>query len=554
MLYGARAAGRRGKQTETGARVRGVRYDQKVLALVEVRGRERDWEQAEREFEQRGWPLVDSSVRGEGISAGVLRPDPGARLFVVEVRLFGARNRRTERAAAWRVERLAKAARLEMHVRRCELVERDRELLTEWLVHTVAHRPARTPAPRPLTVAGRLHRRLTLARARYTERRGHHDTGMLVTGTASEARRLSRMTLPGGGAPAGTGTDVRALHGKERAHIVTRREEDRQRWMYRLFGWLAAMSFCAVVARQQSGGRVWLWAVVATACFAVAVRVGSRMFLSGGRALSVFVTCAVAGMLLALALGPGTSGDGWTSSQMLMLAAVLTTVAGVWLLVRQWTWGEWLAWAAPMAFTVLASFVVASGSVLHAIYATELDLSPGDLDVPGIWQALSALKVLSFLSVALVVPALWGIAKHLHVTYLRPGEQLNAPLYVLAQILVVTQVLLLALSSADTAVKEVRAAAGDRTAPPSYFGVEPAWTCVEPTVPKAELNVQDGELDPARPLLSFGVADGEVALWHQDTEAAFKVPASQVRLLPAKDAKAPCAFPAEKWEAGAGVG
>lgn len=542
--------------------MRGVRYDQKVLALVEVRGRERDWEQAEREFEQRGWPLVDRSVRGEGISAGVLRPDPGSRLFVVEVRLFGARNRRTERAAAWRVERLAKAARLDMHVRRCELVERDREQLTEWLVHTVAHRPARAPAPgpapapapRPLTVAGRLRRQLTLARARYTERRGHHDTGMLVTGTASEARRLSRITLPGGGAPPGTtsrDTDVRALHGKERAHIVTRREDERQRWMYRLFGWLAAMAFCAVVARQQSGARLWLWAVVATACFAVAVRVGSRMFLSGGRALSVFATCAAGGMLLVLALGPGTSGDGWAPSQLLILAAALTTVTGVWLLVRQWTWGEWLAWAAPMAFTVLASFVVASGSVLHAIYATELDLSPGDLDVPGIWQALSALKVLSFLSVALVVPALWGIAKHLHVTYLRPGEQLNAPLYVLAQILVVTQVLLLALSSAGTAVNEVKAAAGDRTPPPAYFGVEPAWTCVEPTVPKAELNVQDGELDPARPLLSFGVTDGEVALWHQDTEAAFKVPASQVRLLPAKDAKAPCAFPAEKWQAGA---
>ncbi|MET9551757.1 NnrS multi-domain protein [Streptomyces sp. NPDC006645] len=525
-----------------------------MLALVEVRGRERDWEQAEREFEQRGWPLVDRSVRGEGISAGVLRPDPGSRLFVVEVRLFGARNRRTERAAAWRVERLAKAARLEMHVRRCELVERDRELLTEWLVHTVAHRPARAPAagpaPRPLTVTGRLRRQLALARARYTERRGHHDTGTLVTGTASEARRLSRMTLPGGGAPAGTGTDVRALHGKERAHIVARREEDRRRWMYRLFGWLAAMAFGAVVARQQSGVRLWLWAAVVAGCIAMALRVGSRMFLSGGRALSVLVTCVASGMLLTLALGPGPSGDGWPPSQMLTLAAVLTTVTGIWLLVRQWTWGEWLAWAAPMAFTVLASFVVASGSVLHAIYATELGLSPGDLDIPGIWQAVSALKLLSFLSVALVVPALWGIAKHLHVTYLRPGEELNAPLYVVAQILVVAQVLLLALDSAGTAVKDVRSAAEGRTPPPSYFGVDPEWICVEPTVPRAELNVQGGELAPARPLLSFGVTDGEVSLWHEHTETAFKIPAAQVRLLPAEDAGAPCAFPAEKWQAG----
>ncbi|MFD3487439.1 NnrS multi-domain protein [Streptomyces sp. NPDC058665] len=528
-----------------------MRYDQRVLALVEVRGRQRDWDQAEREFEQRGWPLVDSSVRGEGISAGVLRPVPGSRLYVVEVRLFGARNRRTERAAAWRVERLAKAARLEMHVRRCELVERDREELTEWLVHTVTHRPAPAPAPRPLTVPGRLRRRLTLARARYRERRGRYDTGMLVTGTASEARRLSRMTLPGGGAPAGTGSDVRALHGKERAHIVPRREEDRQRWTYRLFAWLAAMAFCAVVARQQSGFRTWLWVVFAAVCFVVALRVGSLMFQSGGRALGVFATFLASGFLLVLALAPiGPGGEGWTPLQMLAFAAVLVTITGIWLLVRQWTWGEWLAWAAPVTLTLVASFTVASGSVLHAIYATELGLKRGDLDVPGIWQTASALKLLSFLSVALVVPALWGMAKHVHATFLRPGEQLNAPLYVAAQLLVAAQVSLLALESAGAAVDEVKSAAAQRTRPPSYFGVEPAWTCVEPTVPKAELNVQDGELDPARPLLSFGVTGGEAALWNEGTEAAFKVPASQVRLLPAEHAGATCAFPAAAWKAG----
>ncbi|MFD3521178.1 NnrS multi-domain protein [Streptomyces sp. NPDC058653] len=531
--------------------MQGARYDQRVLALVEVRGQQRDWDQAEREFESRGWPLVDSSVRGEGMSAGVLRPDPGSRLYVVEVRLFGARNRRTGRAAAWRVERLAKAARLEMHVRRCEPVERDREVLTEWLVHTVAHRPAPGPAPRALTVPGRLRHRFALARARYGERRGHFDTGMLVTGTASEARRVSRMTLPGGGASAGTGSDVRALYGKERAHIVTRRDQDRQRWINRLFAWLAGMTFFALAARQQSGSRAWLWGAFAAGCFLVALRVGSRMFLSGGRGLSVLATCLVSGFLLALALGPGPpEGGGWTPFQALMLAAVLTTIGGIWLLVRQWTWGEWLAWAAPVALTLVASFVVASGSVLHAIYATELGLVPGDLDVPGIWQAISALRLLSFVSVALVVPALWGIAKHTHVSYLRPGEQLNTPLYVLLQIVVATLVGALALDSAGGAAAEVRSAAAHRTRPPSYFGVEPAWTCVEPTVPKAELNVQEGELDPARPLLSFGVTDGEAALWNEDTGAAFKVPASQVRLLPAKDGRATCPFPARAWKAG----
>ncbi|MGR4882393.1 hypothetical protein ACIPUC_23745 [Streptomyces sp. LARHCF249] len=81
----------------------GKRYDQRVLVLVEVRGEQRDWDEAERAFEQQGWPVVTSFARGEGASRGVLRADASAQLYSVEVRFLGARNRRTEQAAAWRV-------------------------------------------------------------------------------------------------------------------------------------------------------------------------------------------------------------------------------------------------------------------------------------------------------------------------------------------------------------------------------------------------------------------------------------------------------------------
>ncbi|MFC8664135.1 NnrS multi-domain protein [Streptomyces sp. NPDC057199] len=517
-----------------------MRYDQRALALVEVRGGQRFWEKAETEFGQRGWPVVTSFPRGDDISAGVLTRDPVSRLYCVEVHLFGARNSRTEQAAAWRIQRLAKTARLEMYVRSCELLDSDREQLTEWRVHTIAHRLPPHLRQRPLDLPGRLRRTWSVVRTRLAERRGRHDTGTFVSGTASEARRLARMGLPTGARPR-TDVDVRALQGREHSSIVPRRDEDGRRQQYRLMAWLLAMTFCAVVAHHQSGHRVWVWATFAVACFVGAVRSGTRVFLSGGRGLSVFIVCAATSILLAGALGWFSSdADAWTPVQLAVVTAVAVTAIGVWLLIRQWTWDEWLAWAAPLAFTALSSFVVASGSVLHALYAEALGLDPEDLDVPGIWQVTATGKLLSFLSLALFVPAAWGIAKHMHATILRPGEYLNVPLYLLAQATVIGLVAVLAVDSANDATTAVKAAAEERKKAPPYFGVEPEWTCVEPTVARKQLNVRGGELYPERPYLSFGVSGGDVLLWDTDAARPFKVPARQLRLLPAKDPRMVC--------------
>ncbi|MGC5341460.1 hypothetical protein [Streptomyces sp. DT171] len=89
-----------------------IRYDQRVLVLIEIRGEQRDWDEAERVFDQRGWLVVTAFARGEGESRGVLSEADPARLHSVEVRFFGARNRRTERAAAWRVGRVEWPARV----------------------------------------------------------------------------------------------------------------------------------------------------------------------------------------------------------------------------------------------------------------------------------------------------------------------------------------------------------------------------------------------------------------------------------------------------------
>ncbi|SFX94638.1 NnrS multi-domain protein [Streptomyces atratus] len=524
----------------------GKRYDQRVLVLVEVRGEQRDWDEAERVFDQRGWPVVTGFTRGEGASRGVLREAPSARLYSVEVRFFGARNRRTERAAAWRVEQLARAAGLEMYARRCELVDRDREQLTGWWAHTVDHRPPRAPAPRPLTWMARLSRAAAVSRARISERCGYRDTGMVVTGTASEARRLSRMNLPGGSAP-GAAVDVRPFYGRERSHIVPRREEDGRQRTFRVVVWLLAMAFCAAVARQHSGVRAWAWAGIAVLCFVGGARLAYGLFAVGGRVGSLLVCGVMAVYLLAVSLGAGTGdGRGWTPVEMLSVFAVTATVGGIWLLVRQWTWGEWLAWAAPLVFTAAVSLVVASGSVLHALYADSLGVTPDDLGVPGIWQAASAVKLLSLLSYALFVPALWGIAKHVHAPFVSPVERLGVPLYVLTQVTVVLVCGLGALESAREAVEDFRTAAARKTVPPSYFGVEPEWMCVEPTVPAAKLGSRGGVLKPERPYLSFGEAGGTVSLWDEPAGTAMQMPAEQVRLVPAADGRVRCTFSYER--------
>ncbi|SCF88971.1 NnrS multi-domain protein [Streptomyces sp. Ncost-T10-10d] len=520
----------------------GKRYDQRVLVLVEVRGEQRDWDEAERVFDQRGWPVVTAFARGEGASRGVLRESASARLYSVEVRFFGARNRRTEQAAAWRVEQLARAADLEMYARRCELVDRDREQLTGWRVHTVDHRPPRAPASRPLTWMARLRRAATVSRARISERCGYRDTGMVVTGTASEARRLSRMNLPGGSAP-GAAVDVRPFYGRERSHIVPRREEDGWQRMFRVVAWLFAMVFCATIARQHSGVRAWVWAGIAVLCFVGGARLAYGLFAVGGRAGGLLMCGVVAVYLRAVSFGAGTgNGRGWTPVEMLSVFAVMATVGGIWLLVRQWTWGEWLACAAPLVFTVAVSFVVASGSVLHALYADSLGVAPDDLGVPGIGQAASAVKLLSLLSYALFVPALWGIAKHAHAPFVSPVARLGVPLYVLTQVMVVSVCGLGALDSAREAVEDFRTAAVRKTAPPSYFGVEPEWVCAEPTVPAAKLGSRGGVLKPERPYLSFGEAGGTVSLWDESAGTALQMPAEQVRLVPAADGRVRCTF------------
>lgn len=531
----------------SGGELQRARYDQRVLTLVEVRGAERDHDEAQEWFGQRGWPVLGRWPCGEGPTAGVLRARSDSVVFLVEVRFFGARNKRTGQAAAWRVDGLARTARLQMYVRRTELVDPDREHLPHWRVVTTGHRPAPPPAPRPRAAAVRF--RLLAHRARLMEALGRHDTGEFASGTPSEARRLARTALEPG-APPPTGVDARPTDRRGRGGRPLDREEQVERGVLRLAPWLGLLSFATVVARAARGGAVAFWVLVAAASLLAALRAADRV--SPHRKAEGRAACLVAAALLVTLLHTdylsGTS-VALTPLQALVTCVTLFTVAGCYLLVRQWTWGDWLTWGAPLAGSLVVSGVVASGSVLHAFYADALDLNPQDLDVPGLWQAASAVKLLSFLALVLLAPAAWGTLKHLHC--IRPRDGSNVALYALLLVAIVVSVGGLAAQSAASAAEATKAAARDRRTPPPYFGVKPKWTCVRPVVPADRLPSDGGALasPAARPYLLISVAGGNAVLWDADATpdpGAFKLPANRLQLLPAPSPNTDCRTAAAK--------
>ncbi|WP_413801408.1 hypothetical protein [Streptomyces iranensis] len=511
--------------------MRRIAYDQRVSTLIEVRGGEREWAEAERCFEEHGWPVAGHHPRGEGPLRGVLDPDPASRVYEVEVRLFGAA-RGCDRGAAQRVRKAVRAARLEAYVLRAEPLVRDREMLPEWRAYSTRHRHS---GPH-----GRWWRRA----ARYVVRAGRYDTGVRVTGTPRQALRLARTNATASATAGDTDSPsrvaVRPLDGRWRGNVRFWPEEEGERRLLRVFAGIIPATAAAVFASGHTGFAWWFWGVVAVVAGCAGVWAGTGLYREGrtaGVLVALVALCVFLSMGLGLLSGDGT---GWTRTQILVTGVIVAVLGGLRLLVRQWTWGEWVAWAVPLAATLAASSFLAAGSLLHTLYADALSFSPDDLDVPAVWQTIAAVKLLTLLSLVMVVPAWWGYARHRHHFYAAPGEGFNIAMYVLLMLALLGGSALLALNSAEVAADKTKAAAIRGEDPPSYFGVEPEWTCVEPAVPVGRLSGEGPRLVPKRPYLSFGIAQGTAVLWDRVAKKPVKLRASQVRLVPAKSAMAVC--------------
>ncbi|AXI78463.1 hypothetical protein [Peterkaempfera bronchialis] len=503
------------------------RYDQRVLVLVEVRGGPHDWEEAERRFDTHRWLIRSHHACGTGPTRGVLDPDPASRVYEVEVRLFGAA-RNCDRGASHRVHKAMRKARLEAYVRRADPILRDREFPTHWRVFSTTHRT--------LWPASRWRRLLDS----YAVRLGRYDTGVKVIGSPTQALRLARIDATAGyvrTAPVA----VRPLDGRWRDAAHSWPEEEGERRLFWAVLWALVTAASLVFASGRHGFAWWFWSVVVLLSLSATLWSGTRLHRNNrlkGAGIAAVATVSFAA--LAIGLPHDVGGQGWTRMQVLVSAALVAVLGGLRLLVRQWNWGEWVAWAVPLVVTLVVSSLLSAGSVLHALYADGFDLSPDDLDVPAIWQLAAALKLLMLLSIVMAVPAWWGYARHRHHSYAAPGDGFNVLLYVFLLILLLGGAAVLALHSAQTAVDRTTAAAKRGDTPSPYFGVQPQWTCVEPVVPLAKLSGEGPHLQPARPYLSFGVADDMAVLWDRAAEVPLKLRADQVRLVPAKSARVIC--------------
>lgn len=524
--------------------MRGVRYDQRVAALVEVRGGDRDWAEAEGRFAARDWPVRGHHPTGTGPTAGVLPPDPRSRVYELEVRLPGAA-RGCERGASYRVAKLLRAAGLEGYVRRSERIVRDGETVTNWRVQSTAHR-----IPPPATRRGRRVQRWLELMRRY-------DTGARVAGGPAQALRLARTTIGGGYDPAARLT-ARPRDRRWRELSRNWPEEEAEHRLVAVLG--AALVFVLALSCAQGGGlltRVW-WYAVASCALAATLWCGTRLYrpaapAPAGAGLRARITDRVRGAgfaaLTAALMGvPAVRATLQEGAQFRRQAAgllvVLVVGAGLWLLVRQWTWGEWAAWAIPLAITLVTSSFLGAGSVLHALYADGFGLSSDDLQVPAIWRLAATVKLVVLFSAVLMVPAAWGYARHFHYGRATPGDGFNGLVYLLLLFLLLLGGTSLALGSATTAVDRTKSAARARsdTLPP-YFGVQPAWTCVRPVVPHAELAGQGPPLDTGLPYVLFSAGSDTAVLWDPASATPLRLPAAQVRLTPAKSASARCPAP-----------
>lgn len=482
--------------------MRRARYDQRVQALIEVRGGERDWQEAERVFEEHGWPVIGHEPDAD---------DPATRrMYSVEVRLYGAASRAAV-GAAWRVEQAAKAARVEMYTRRAKLMARDLRSYPAWWVFSTAGRQL------PMRRGGRL-----------GVTAGLRDTGVLVVGLPRAALRMAR-------SDGRTDVAVRPTSGPWRERSVWGRTKALPILLF-----MACVTLLALVTwmGSQYPEHKRGWDIAFLVVLGVCMWPASAFYRYGNPSHRSAAAITTAGGFLLLGLTLLKQDDGFVWANILTVPLAMVAIYGLWLLVRQWTWGEWVTWAVPLVVSVAVTSVVGAGSVLHALYAKALGMSADDLDVPGYWQAASALKLLTYLSLMLLAPAVWGIAKHFHCV--RSGEQFNGVLYVVLLGVILLGVGKLAWSSASSAAEATAAAAAKGEQPPSYFGVEPEWTCVELAVPPAELPGEGGRIHPYRPYLAFGVAGGDAVLWDARTGKPLKVPAGKVRLVPAKSAGERC--------------
>ncbi|WP_327352919.1 hypothetical protein [Streptomyces sp. NBC_01304] len=266
--------------------------------------------------------------------------------------------------------------------------------------------------------------------------------------------------------------DVRPKDGRGRTELLDR-EDALNSSLVKLVCRLLATAFATGLALETTGFRPYFWGTAAALTLTGALRVAGRMNRGRNKAATRAATILLAfALLLATGGSPLADDSGPSQTQALFTVVLAVAVTGLCLLVRQWSWSGWVVWGGSIVVGLVVAPLAASGLVLHQLYADELGLAPGDVDVPGLWQPASATRLLLAMALIFVIP--WALRS--------PAETAEA-----------------AEQAAQTGMQ-----------PPPYFGIEPTWACIVPTVPLDELSTQGGTIDPRRPT-PIGAAPGDCA-------------------------------------------
>lgn len=472
-------------------------FDQRAVALVELRGTQTEFEMFEGALADRGWPVL--AKRGGAASAV---SDRSVR-YTVEARFPGSRINAV-RGARERIEVISDELGLDLNVEVVDLVVRDPVDRPHWFAY---ERPR--VHPDPASLSGR-QRRAQRWRVWAAETLGRRDTGRQISAVSAGAARLLAVsplpgtrTQPDGLAvrrPLGADTEVRGTLGMSR---------ESAKLMPRLFLFGACELFLGTqLATARAAGFGW-WICVLLACGAVwAATVALRR--AAPEMTRVFnLLCALVLGGVAVALGTMTvrtePAAGYGARVAALTLGIVVVLNGVRLLVRQWSWQRTAPWLLPALLPIVLGFLSPLGLGLHPFYLDAFGLELEDVEIPEVYQLLASLKLALCMSLWLVALAFLGYMKHLHL-YVKDRWMANTLLLVLSTVLLVSGVGTLGvLAAAEAGTRAVADAKRGRT-PTAYFGIAPEWVCAHPIGKPETIPVDGGEFVPTRPYLKVGDA------------------------------------------------
>ncbi|MGW5442811.1 hypothetical protein [Streptomyces asiaticus] len=481
-------------------------FDQRIAALVRLKGTDVDCKLFEAACEQRGWVLLDcpthpASYRSDNVSYRVEVRIPGARVGAVH-------------AACVRVEDLGDQLVLDLHVEAAEAVARDPVPDQSWVAY----------APRQSASGGS---RLSAWRdnwERRAVRKGWRDTGRTVQAT-DEADALRKVRVPLPGTPdAPAGVRVRKSGGGE---FLAGRRAQRRSVLWLVHVYIANVIFLSLVRDYPVAWGAEVGVLIASVRVSLPLRNRSKPQYNGS---CLGMMCWLVSIYWGLnenypPLGPLSPEQG------ALLGGLYVVGVGLRLLVRTWSWREWGPWLIPALFPVLLGFFPGVGYLVHTFYLDTFDLAAEDVDVPLLQQFAASAKVVGAMSLWLLAPAGWGYLKHFHVIIQDRWFYSLTTVWLAVVAFVVAPIHLVA-DPASAAGRTAQATAKRGGVPGSYFGIKPEWVCVNPLAAPDQLPSQGGTLQPSRSYLLLGDASGIAALWDREKETALKIPLNKIRVIP----------------------